>query len=214
MPDASAKAGKLPPYQSSLVWVESPDTVATLMGLDNKSFTRALSARLMGLLGTLGDIGPRAQFPLSIRTAARFGSNRIALVGESGHVIPPIGAQGLNLSLRDVATLTDLVSDALRRDADPGTPALLQAYDAARQPDVKNRTIAVDMLNRSLTSSFLPVHLARGAGLHALNLFPALRRRVINEGLHPSGSLPTLMRPKTLSEMPSSTPLGTTTSHA
>lgn len=180
--------------ESSLVWVETPDEAERLMSLDEVAFTRELDTRLMGLLGTVSGVGPRARFPLVRISAARLGARRIALVGEAAHVIPPIGAQGLNLSLRDIATLVELVSHTRNTGMDIGDDALLASYDRARRGDVATRATAIDTLNRSLISDFLPLHLVRGAGLHALNMLPWLRRLVMREGLHPSGQVPALMQ--------------------
>lgn len=185
----------LPGLRSSLVWVERPDEAQRLAALDEPAFRGVLEERLQGLLGTVGEIGPRAMFPLSGLTADTFGQNRVALVGEAGHVIPPIGAQGLNLGLRDAATLADCVADALAGRRDPGGAETLDAYSRRRRPDVASRIATVDVLNRSLLSGLLPVHLARGAGLVALRAVAPLRRLAIREGLQPSGDLPALLLP-------------------
>jgi 2-octaprenyl-6-methoxyphenol hydroxylase len=180
--------------QSSLVWVETPDEALRLMTLDDAAFSRELDDRLQGLLGAVTGIGPRASFALTRMAAEHLGARRIALIGEAAHVMPPIGAQGLNLGLRDAATLAELVGQAHGRGADIGSEALLDAYDTERGGDVATRAALVDTLNRSLISDFLPLHLVRGAGLHALNTLPWLRRLVMREGLHPSGRTPALMR--------------------
>ncbi|MBN9266003.1 MAG: hypothetical protein BGN89_00435 [Alphaproteobacteria bacterium 64-6] len=180
--------------ESSLVWVETPEEARRLMALDEPAFIHELDHRLQGLLGTVTSIGPRASFPLTRMTADRLGARRIALIGEAAHVIPPIGAQGLNLGLRDIATLVELVTRARSLGADIGGDAVLKAYDTERRGDVATRATMVDTLNRSLISDFLPLHLVRGAGLHALNTIPWLRRLVMREGLHPSGRMPALMR--------------------
>jgi 2-octaprenyl-6-methoxyphenol hydroxylase len=185
----------LPGFASSLVWVERPDTAQHLATLDDAAFRSALDERLQGLLGTIGELGPRAMFPLSGLTAETFGANRVALVGEAGHVIPPIGAQGLNLGLRDAAQLADCVATALAEGRDPGRPHTLDAYSMRRRPDVTSRIATVDVLNRSLISGLLPVHLARGLGIVALHAFGPLRRFAIREGLQPSGELPDLLKP-------------------
>jgi 2-octaprenyl-6-methoxyphenol hydroxylase len=180
--------------ESSLVWVETPEEARRLMALDEAAFIQTLDDRLQGLLGAVTTIGPRASFPLAHMAADRLGARRIALIGEAAHVIPPIGAQGLNLGLRDIATLVELVMRARSLGADVGGDAVLNAYDTARHSDVATRTAMVDTLNRSLISDFLPLHLVRGAGLHAINTIPWLRRLVMREGLHPSGRVPALMR--------------------
>ena len=184
----------LPGLASSLVWVERPAEAQRLMSLDESAFRTLLEARLQGLLGSAGTIGRRTMFPLSGMSATRFGDHRVALVGESGHVIPPIGAQGLNLGLRDAATIAECAGDA-GVDADVGGPAVLERYSAARMLDVTSRVWTVDVLNRSLLSGLLPVQLARGAGLYALQTLDPLRRRLVREGLEPTGAIPRLMRP-------------------
>jgi 2-octaprenyl-6-methoxyphenol hydroxylase len=114
--------------------------------------------------------------------------------------MPPIGAQGLNLGLRDAAALADCVADALRRGQDPGGLAVLTSYARARQLDVLSRTVGVDLLNRSLLTSLAPIQAARGLVLAGLNALAPLRRMVMRAGLAPPASLPSLMRP--MSEAP------------
>ncbi len=185
----------LPGNESSLVWVEVPAEAKRLAELSPEAFARELEVRLQGLLGTIHDVGPRAVFPLSGMTAERFAQHRVALVGEAAHVIPPIGAQGLNLGFRDAACLAQAAADAYARGVGPGDDATLSDYQALRSADVLSRTIAVDLLNRSLISGFLPWHLARGAGLHLIAGIPWLRQLVMREGMHPSLTQPRLMRP-------------------
>ncbi|MET0568989.1 MAG: UbiH/UbiF family hydroxylase [Hyphomicrobiaceae bacterium] len=180
---------------SSLVWVEEPAETRRLMDLPADRFARELEHRLQGLLGTICDVSARAAFPLAGLSAARMFGHRVALVGEAAHVLPPIGAQGLNLGLRDAATLAEILGDALAAGDDPGGEARLAEYDRRRRADVVSRTIAVDLLNRSLILDFVPLHLLRGAALHMLDAVPWLRRRVMQEGMHPSWQAPRFMRP-------------------
>ena len=188
----------LPGDRSSLVWVETPPEASRLAALGDQAFRSELAARLQGLLGAVTSVGPRALYPLSGLSAERLAQNRVALVGESAHVIPPIGAQGLNLGLRDAAALAECVSEARARGEDIGGPAMLQAYHAARAADVLGRTVSVDLLNRSLLVDMLPVQALRGLGLHLIANVAPLRRRVMQGGLSPIGRLPRLMRPNAL----------------
>jgi 2-octaprenyl-6-methoxyphenol hydroxylase len=110
---------------------------------------------------------------------------RVVLVGEAGHVLPPIGAQGLNLGIRDAATIAELAADALRSGGDPGSSEILDSYDAQRRADVQTRALAVEFMNRSLLTDFLPVHAARGLGLELVSRIGPLRRAVMREGLGP-----------------------------
>lgn len=184
----------MPGRTSSLVWIEEPSEAQRILALSETDFRRAIETRLNGLLGSVGEVGPRAVFPLSGLTPDVFGRNRVALVGESGHVIPPIGAQGLNLGLRDAATLADCVVEAIAAERDPGGSAVMDRYSALRAPDVNGRITAVDILNRTLLSPYLPVHFLRGFGLHALNIAGPLRRRIVQEGVQPASYVPRLMR--------------------
>jgi len=185
----------LPGQASSLVWVERPEEATRLAGLDDDAFKAELETRLMGLLGQVSTIGPRALFPLSGLTADRYGAKRVALIGEAAHVIPPIGAQGLNLGLRDAATLAECVARARAKGSDIGGEGVLASFSAARRLDIASRIYTVDVLNRSLISTLLPVHLARGLGLFALKSLGPLRRAVIREGLQPTRGVPLLMQP-------------------
>ena len=185
----------MPGNSSSLVWVDAPGEIQRLATLDASEFCQELEARLHGLLGTLGVIGPRSLFPLSGLTVETFAKNRIALVGEAGHVIPPIGAQGLNLGFRDGAALADCVADALSGGRDIGSVEVTNAYANARATDVAQRIWTIDLLNRSLLSPLLPVHLLRGLGLFALKSIAPLRRLAVREGLQPSSAVPGLMMP-------------------
>ena len=180
---------------SSLVWVERPDVAKVLAALDETGFRPALERRLQGMLGAVGDIGPRGVFPLTGMAAQTAGRNRVALVGEAVHVIPPIGAQGLNLGLRDAACLADCVADALATGGDIAAPAVLEAYGRMRRTDIASRIWTVDLLNRSLLSSAAPVQALRGIGLHILKNVGPLRRFAMREGLGPSFIAPRLMQP-------------------
>ncbi|WP_244536233.1 UbiH/UbiF family hydroxylase [Hyphomicrobium sp. NDB2Meth4] len=184
-----------PGSTSSLVWVERPDEAARLAALDEAAFRSALEAGLQGLLGSVGDIGPRATFPLTGLSASPSAQHRIALVGEAVHVIPPIGAQGLNLGLRDAACLADCVADALAVGNDIGAPTVLAAYDRMRRPDIASRVWSIDLLNRTLLAQAAPIQALRGLGLHTLRSVGPLRRLAIREGLSPSFVAPRLMQP-------------------
>jgi 2-octaprenyl-6-methoxyphenol hydroxylase len=197
-------------FASSLVWVETPSEAARLIALDNTEFKRELADRLQGLLGRIETLTPRHAFPLSGLNAVKMAHNRVALVGEAAHVLPPIGAQGLNLGLRDAAALADCVADAFARGVSPGAPDVLTQYHAARASDVISRTVAIDALNRSLLLDFLPVQMARSLGLHLTANSSRVQQLAMRQGLEPIGERPRLMRPQliadeTLKHLPSVT---------
>lgn len=187
----------LPGLRSSLVCVLDPQAAEQLAALDASLLSAEIERRAHSILGKMSVEGGHGLFPLAVETAERFGRNRIALVGEAAHVIPPIGAQGLNMGLRDAAMIVELVAEAHREGADVGAPQLLASYDRARRTDVTNRALAVDVLNRSLLSDFLPVQGARGFGLYLLDRVSPLRRAVMREGVEPAAQ-PRLMRGEAL----------------
>jgi 2-octaprenyl-6-methoxyphenol hydroxylase len=184
----------LPGQRSSLVYVADPATAERLAALDDATLSEELERRSHSILGKLTPETGRGKFPLTVETARRFGDNRVALVGEAGHVLPPIGAQGLNLGLRDAATIAEVVVDARRTGSDVGSTPVLERYDAVRKADVGSRTLAVDLLNRTLISDFLPLHGARQLSFALLHRVGPLRRAVMREGIAPALSSPRLMR--------------------
>lgn len=174
----------LPGRRSSLVWVERPQAAERLAGLDDAALAAEIETHAHSILGAMTIDGPRALLPLAGHVAARFADRRVALVGEAAHRFPPIGAQGLNLGLRDVAVLAR--SAARARGDDPGAEAVIAGYDRARRGDVTMRTAAVDLFDRSLLTDFLPVQLARAAGLYLAGRVGPIRRLAMRQGLGPT----------------------------
>lgn len=184
----------LPGMRSSLVWVLDPHRAEEISALDDEALSLEVERQAHSILGKVAVEAGRGAFPLTVSTATQFAAHRIALVGEAAHVMPPIGAQGLNLGLRDAATISELALAAHRDGADPGGAQVLRQYDRLRRPDVDSRTLAVDMLNRALLSDLLPAQSARGLGLYAIDRIGPLRRAVMREGIAPSAAEPGLMR--------------------
>ena len=188
----------LPGRRSSLVCVVGRGEAERITALDEAGLNHEIEKRSHSILGKIAVEPGHGVFALAIENARRFAHNRIALVGEAAHLIPPIGAQGLNLGLRDAATICELVVDARRNGFDVGAADLLDRYDRLRRADVTSRTLAVDMLNRSLLSDYLPLHGARELGLYLIDRIGPLRRAVMREGATPSLSQPRLMRGEAL----------------
>lgn len=164
----------------SFVWMQSPEHAEDRATMPAEPFNRLLECHAHSIHGRMNAGPDRHALPLHGQLAESFAANRIMLVGEAAHVFPPIGAQGLNLGLRDVMTFERV----LRRHAhDPGSDAALQAYQNGRQRDVRSRTYAVDLFNRSLLSPFLPVHLLRSSGLSLASAVPAFRQLLMRQGL-------------------------------
>jgi len=172
----------LPGNRSSLVWVQNPSDAAARIELSLAELGNVVEERMQSILGKVTVEEGAQIWPLSGMMAHRFGKGRVALVGEAAHVFPPIGAQGLNLSLRDIMALSDLLSARaeLPVAADAGS-----SFDRKRRADIMTRTASVDLLNRSLLSDFLPVQVLRAAGLHVLSAIPPLRNIVMREGIEP-----------------------------
>ena len=187
----------LPGLRSSLVCVTEPDEAEQLAALEAVALSAEIERRAHSILGKMEVEDGRGLFPLGVETARSFAARRIALTGEAAHLIPPIGAQGLNLGLRDVATISELVVEAKRDGRDAGGDDLLARYDRMRRADVTGRTVAVDMLNRSLLSDFLPVQASRGLGLYLIDRIAPLRRALMREGVEPAAQ-PRLMRGEAL----------------
>jgi 2-octaprenyl-6-methoxyphenol hydroxylase len=176
----------LPGDRCSVVWVTNPREAERLMALGDDELSEAAEKQAHSILGRVKVEAGRNLFPLAIERPRQFARNRIVLVGEAAHVIPPIGAQGLNLGLRDGADIADIVREALAADEDPGATAALQRYDFKRRADVLSRTLAIDLANRSLLSDLLPMQSIRAAGLHLIGSIGPLRRLAMREGLAPS----------------------------
>lgn len=180
--------------QCGLVWVETPARAEQLMAMNEDAFKGALETAIHSSLGRITKVSKRSAFPLSGLVANSFGKGRTVLVGHAAHVLPPIGAQGLNLGLRDAAMIADIACKAHMRAKDPGGPDVIAEYDRLRRSDIMSRTFTVDFLNRSLLHGwFPPLQATRAIGVQLLKLIPPLRKAVMREGIAPQSHLPPLM---------------------
>jgi 2-octaprenyl-6-methoxyphenol hydroxylase len=185
----------LPQRRSSLVCVLRPEEAQSLAAQSDDALSHEVERRAHSLLGAMQVEPGRGFFPLAVETAEALAGGRIALIGEAAHVVPPIGAQGLNLGLRDAAAIAEIVAEARRDNRDPGEPAVLARYAAERRVDVASRTLAVDLLNRSLLTDFVPAQGFRGLSLYLADRIGPLRRTLMREGVAPSAvQQPRLMR--------------------
>ena len=180
----------LPGLRSSLVWVVTPRHAEELAAKPDAELSMLVEDRMQSMLGRVAVEPGRQVYPLSALLPVRFAKNRVALIGEAAHVFPPIGAQGLNLGIRDVADLVEIVSQ--HRDQ-PGSERMLAAYDARRRPDILARSGAVNLLNRSLLSDLLPAQLARSAGLGFLGGFAPVRAFFMREGMRTGSGFSTVL---------------------
>ena len=157
-----------------------------MYALDDEALSAVAEKQSHSIFGRVHVEPGRHMFPLSIERPHRYVDRRIALVGEAAHVVPPIGAQGLNLGLRDAADIARLAGEAIAAGQDPGADDVLKRYDRARRPDILSRTFAIDIANRSLLNDFLPLQPVRAVGMHLLGAIGPLRRFAMREGLTPT----------------------------
>jgi len=173
------------PNRSSLVWVMGQEDARRRQGLDDEALAREIERQAHSILGAMRIEGERGFFPMARQTVPKIAGERLALVGDAAHVLPPIGAQGLNLGLRDVEAIIAVTVEARAEGRDIGGADTLRAYERARRADIALRTGAVDGLNRSLLTRFAPVDIARGAGLATLSAIGPFRRLVMRAGIGP-----------------------------
>jgi 2-octaprenyl-6-methoxyphenol hydroxylase len=173
------------PNRSSLVWVMGEEDARRRAALSDEALAREIERQAHSLLGAIRIEGERGLFPMIRQTVPKIVGERLALVGEAAHVLPPIGAQGLNLGLRDVAAIIACAVEARTAARDIGGTETLRAYERERRADIALRTSAVDGLNRSLLTRFAPIDVARSAGLATLAAVGPLRRLVMRAGIGP-----------------------------
>ncbi|MBB95094.1 MAG: 2-octaprenyl-6-methoxyphenyl hydroxylase [Rhodobacteraceae bacterium] len=165
---------------SAVVWMEDGRRARSLMDMDVPSFEAAMTDRSTGLLGPLSLVTPRQAWPIIAQRADRLTAQRLALMAEAAHVIPPIGAQGLNMSLADLQSLLDLARAA---PAELGGAAMLDRYARSRQRDIHLRVSGVDLLNRTSMLPFQPLKDLRAKGIAALHDAAPVRRALMQLGL-------------------------------
>jgi 2-octaprenyl-6-methoxyphenol hydroxylase len=181
------------PHRSSLVWLMSVADASRRLAKPREELEFELEDRSHGKFGAMRIEGGVGQFRMGGMKVSTHAKGRVALVGETCHVFPPIGAQGLNLSLRDVADLEDCLASVDFSNSHELGQALAR-YDRHRRADIGFRTLGVDLLNRSLIVPQLPVDLLRGAGFVIMTALGPLRRAMIREGVSPHLLLPRLMQ--------------------
>lgn len=177
MPDAEGE------HRSSVVWMTPGPRATELAALDDAGLSAAATTESLGLMGPLKLRGGRAVWPIVAQIAPRLAAPRCVLVAEAAHVIPPIGAQGLNMSLGDVAVLAELVRGAAEAGRDPGGEAVTRAYHRRRIGEVTMRVAGVDLLNRAALAEAQPLRDLRHAGLTLLHRAGPLRRAAMRLGL-------------------------------
>jgi len=193
MPPGPLAILPLPGNRSSIVWSERSDTAAAVNALDDAQYLEVLRPRFGSFLGEISLAGARFAYPLRLTVAEAFVGPRLALVGDAAHGVHPIAGQGLNLGLRDVAALAEVLIEAARRGEDIAAPDVLERYQEWRRFDVVRLALGMDAVNTLFSNGNPLLEAARGLGLGAVNALPALRRHFIREAAGLNASEPRMM---------------------
>jgi 2-octaprenyl-6-methoxyphenol hydroxylase len=194
MPEGPLAILPLPGKRSSIVWTEETGRAAAIQAMDDAGYLAVLRPRFGDFLGDIRLAGSRYTYPLSLSLADSFTAERLALAGDAAHGIHPLAGQGLNLGLRDVAALAEVVVAAHRRGQDIGAPDVLVEYRRWRRFDTLMLAAATDGINRLFSNDNPILRAGRDLGLGLVNRLPALRRTLIREAAGLSGDLPRLLQ--------------------
>ncbi|MFC2970037.1 FAD-dependent monooxygenase [Acidimangrovimonas pyrenivorans] len=188
----------LPGNRTAIVWSERDETAKAIQALDDDAYLEALRLRVGDCLGEIRLVGKRFTYPLNLTLANSFIASRIALVGDAAHGVHPIAGQGLNLGLRDVGALAEVVVNAHRRGEDIGAEDVLERYQRWRRFDSTVLALGMDAVNKLFSNDNPLLRGLRDLGMGAVNAMPGLRRRFIREAAGLSGEVPLLLRGRPL----------------
>jgi len=180
--------------RSSLVWTEKSHLTETIMGLSDRAFTAEVRRRTGDFLGEVKVIGGRWAYPLSLQYASGYVAPKVALIGDAAHGIHPISGQGLNLGLKDVAVLIEVLADAKRVGLDIGSTAVLENYSQWRTTDNASVYAITDAFNRLFSNDIGPVKLVRDLGMAAVDQVTPLKNFFMSHARGTVGELPKLLR--------------------
>ncbi len=184
----------LPGRRSSLVWTETATEAARIVALPKAEAEAEIEAAMGSTLGAVTLEEDLQAYPLRLQLATHFVGPRLALVGDAAHVVHPIAGQGLNLGLKDVAALAELIVDAMRLGLDPGRVDLLARYERMRRFDTAGMAIVMDGLNRLFSNDLPPVRAARDFGLGIVDRLPPLKDAFISRAAAIDNRGPRLLR--------------------
>ncbi|MEY3307363.1 MAG: hypothetical protein RLZZ413_1401 [Pseudomonadota bacterium] len=193
MPEGPLAILPLPGNFSSIVWSESEANAAAIQALPDAGYLAALRPRFGDFLGDIALAGDRFTYPLSLSLATSYVAPRLALVGDAAHGVHPIAGQGLNLGLRDVAALAEVLLLAQRRGEDIGAIDVLERYQRWRRFDATTLALGMDTVNRLFSNDNPILRAGRDLGLGLVNAVPALRRTFIRQAAGLTGDLPRLL---------------------
>jgi 2-octaprenyl-6-methoxyphenol hydroxylase len=180
--------------RSCVTWSENADRGTVLMGLDDAAFLAELEARFGTRLGNLALDGPRSSTPLDTHLARSYVAQRIALIGDAAHTVHPIAGQGLNLALRDIAALTEVIADAGRLGLDIGVGEPLERYERWRRFDSTVSAAGMDALNRLFSNDWVLARTIRDAGAGMIDRLPGLKSILVRQAAGVAGDMPKLLQ--------------------
>lgn len=184
----------LPGDRSCITWSEDAREARRILALDDDAFLAEIDQRFGGRLGRVTLAGPRASWPLEMHLARAYVAPRLALIGDTAHGVHPIAGQGLNLGLRDVAALAEVVAETLRVGLDPGASDVLKRYERWRRFDSTISTFAFDSINRLFSNDWTMVRAARDLGLGLVDRMPGVKRLLVEEAAGLTGEVPKLLK--------------------
>ncbi|MGV8952605.1 MAG: FAD-dependent monooxygenase [Cypionkella sp.] len=185
-------------HHSSIVWSEDAAAAAAIQALSDADYLEALRPRFGAFLGQISLAGDRFTYPLSLSLANSFVARRVALVGDAAHGVHPIAGQGLNLGLRDVGALAEVLTLAHRRGEDIGADDVLERYQRWRRFDATALALGMDSVNRLFSNDNPVLRLGRDLGLGLVNAVPALRRGFMRQAAGLTGDVPKLLQGKAI----------------
>ena len=198
MPPGPLAILPLPGNRSSIVWSERHADAKRLMAADDAAFLDHLRPRFGDFLGEISLAGQRYAYPLNLTIANAFVAERLALVGDAAHGVHPIAGQGLNLGLRDVGALAEVLAEAKRRGEDIAAADVLARYQSWRRFDTAALALATDGVNRLFSNDNPALRLVRDIGMGAVSAVPALRRAFMREAAGLTGDVPRLLQGRAL----------------
>jgi 2-octaprenyl-6-methoxyphenol hydroxylase len=181
-------------HRSALVWTVDEKDAAGVLALSDRAFIAEVEKRMHGVFGAVALEGPRSSYPLGFHHTAKITAHRLALVGDAAHGIHPIAGQGLNLGLRDVGALVEVLAEGMRLGLDPGDAQLLDRYEKWRGLDSFMVALATDGLTRLFGIPGRLPSAIRRLGMGAVQRTPPLKRWFMNEARGMTGALPGLLR--------------------
>ncbi len=181
-------------HRSALVWTVAEKDAAGVLKLPDGVFASEVHAKMHGIFGEIELAAPRMGFPLKFHHSRKLADHRLALVGDAAHGMHPIAGQGLNLGLRDVGALVEVLTEGMRLGLEPGDAQLLARYEKWRSLDALMVMSVTDGLTRLFGFPGRLPSAMRRLGMGAVQRLPALKCFFMDEARGMSGKLPELLK--------------------